>query len=155
MIVLKPWNECSDDAFLIRRQVFVIEQQVPLEMELDEWDELAFHALAFADESEVIMGTGRLVIEQNIDHDQVIELNQSYRVGRIGRLAILKKYRSRGYGSELLQALINKGLELGLKEFYLHAQINALNFYREFGFESEGDVFEEAGILHRTMRRLN
>lgn len=120
----------------IRYQVFVIEQKVPEEMEWDEYDQDAFHAVAKSHDQ--IIGTGRLILNQTI--------------AKIGRMAIDKEFRGKGIGIGILRALINKGKEKGAQEFILHAQTHAIAIYAKEGFEPYGPIFDEAGIPHVEMR---
>lgn len=140
-VLIKNWTNQSREAIPIRFEVFVKEQNVPEEIEIDEDDAIAWHALAYKDSSAI--GTARLVLEAYDDNSNV---------GKIGRMAVLKKFRSYGVGTELIKALIQFGVDMGLKEFYLNAQLSAQGFYRNFGFIPEGEIFEDAGILHQTMR---
>jgi predicted GNAT family N-acyltransferase len=143
-LLVENWVEAQDLAIPIRFQVFVNEQKVPEEMELDEDDSGAWHALVFS--GNVAIGTARLVVE----NEGLDEL--SGQVGRIGRLAVLKNYRRQGVGADLLKTLIQYGVDRGIHEYYLHAQLSAQGLYEKMGFISEGDIFEEAGILHQSMR---
>jgi predicted GNAT family N-acyltransferase len=122
------------DLRAVREPVFVVEQQVPLEMEWDELDPQCRHVIARDDQHQPI-GTGRLTPEH-----------------KIGRMAVLKEWRGRGVGEALLLALIEQARELALAEVSLHAQVDAIGFYEKFGFESYGERFEEAGIQHQSMR---
>ncbi|MBJ7380381.1 MAG: GNAT family N-acetyltransferase [Polynucleobacter sp.] len=132
-IEITPWEEAQAIAFPIREAVFVQEQQVPANLELDEFDPIAWHALAKLKGADV--GTARLLPD-----------------GKIGRMAVLKPYRLQRVGSALLNALLIHGELEGIKQFYLSAQIDALYFYEKFGFEMYGPQFEEAGIRHIEMR---
>ncbi len=131
-ITIMGWEEAKHLAYPIRLTVFVNEQQVPEELELDEDDPTAWHAVVFKDEQAI--ATGRLL-----------------RNGKIGRLAVLKEYRGQGHGTMLMQALIEHGKQEGITNFYLHAQRTALAFYERFGFTTNGPVFNEAGIDHIKM----
>lgn len=113
--------------------MFVVEQRVPEELEWDELDERAYHVLATSEAGDAV-GTGRL----NLD-------------GRIGRMAVLREWRGRGVGSAILQALLALAAKEGCTSVRLHAQVQALEFYRRFGFRATGPQFDEAGIPHRTM----
>ncbi|MFY9203478.1 MAG: GNAT family N-acetyltransferase, partial [Limnochordia bacterium] len=124
-------------ALAIRWRVFVDEQHVPPELEQDEYDQTAVHFGAF-DHGQMV-GTGRIVI-----HGEK---------GKIGRLAVLKPYRGRGIGMQLLEAMVGYLTELGLSEAYLGAQIQAVGFYEKAGFAAEGELFDDAGIPHRMMRK--
>jgi GNAT superfamily N-acetyltransferase len=75
----------------------------------------------------------------------------SDRRGQIGRMAVLEGYRKKGIGTELLQALIERGKSSGIKEFELHAQVLVIPFYEKLGFQSHGEIYDEAGIPHRNM----
>jgi len=145
---VQRWADISQQALTIRYQVFVIEQAVPLELELDGLDEFAWHALVLDRGTPV--ATGRLLIEDEVEFDG--SLNPPKKIGRIGRMAVLKDARCRGLGSKLLELLLKKGIELGVDEFYLHAQLSAKSLYERYGFIAEGEIFEEAGIGHQLMR---
>lgn len=136
MILIQSWAEAKQAAWAIRKQVFIEEQGVPEEMELDEFDLTAQHALAYLDSR--CIGTARL-----------ITLPGS--IGRIGRMAVLPAHRGTGIGGQLLGALIDQGKSLGITHFELHAQLSAIPFYERWGFIAQGDIYEEAGIAHRDM----
>lgn len=123
-------------ALEIRMKVFVEEQNVPSEEEHDAFDSVARHFGVFYDGR--MVGTGRLVVN-----------NQE---GKIGRVAISKTYRGLGLGQNLIQTIIAAGKRDGLTNFVLGAQLQALGFYELLGFKAEGDVFQDGGIPHRTMR---
>lgn len=142
-ISVQPWQPIQSQASSIRRQVFIVEQAVPHDLELDGLDDQAWHVL-IQTEGQAI-ATARLLFEMD-------DLNPPKKIGRIGRMAVLAPFRRRGYGQELLKALIAKGHELGVREFYLHAQLSAQPLYEKFGFVAEGEIYEEAGIAHQTMR---
>ena len=136
MILIKPWHQAMMVALPIRLGVFVEEQGVPENLELDEFDELADHALAF--NGAVCIGTARLTRSANGG-------------AQIGRMAVLPEYRRQGLGTQLLQALIEQGQSQGVTRFELHAQVSAIGFYEKQGFIIQGEQYEEAGILHRNM----
>lgn len=142
-ISVQPWSQIEMPAKAIRRQVFIIEQAVPEELELDGLDDQAWHVLIQNEDKPI--ATARLLLEPD-------ELHSGRKVGRIGRMAVLQPFRRQAYGQELLKALIQKGDELGVHEFYLHAQLSAQPLYERFGFIAEEEVFDEAGIAHQTMR---
>jgi predicted GNAT family N-acyltransferase len=133
-IELMSWERARRLASPIRFQVFVREQRVPAEIELDDMDAPSLHAIAF--ENEKPIGTGRLLPD-----------------GHIGRMAILKEWRRRGIGAAILKALIDAAERRGDSEIALSAQLHAVEFYRTHGFEPVGDVYEEAGIPHQAMVR--
>lgn len=137
MITVKRVENKSEfeQAYKIRLEVFVKEQKVPEEIELDEFDEIADHVVAYRDGEPV--GCGRVFLEG--DH------------ARIGRVAVLKKERKKGVGKMICEELIRIGREKGAKKFVLDAQVRATGFYRKLGFSVTGDVFMEAGIEHVRM----
>lgn len=135
-VVLGDWAAMAADARPLREAVFIIEQQVPVELEWDEFDESSVHALAY-DENGMALGTGRLLPD-----------------GHIGRMAVRKAARGNGIGSAILTALMNAARVRGNVEVVLNAQVHAESFYARFGFVREGDVFPDAGIPHIRMRRL-
>ena len=135
-ILLKSWKEAEVDAFLVRQEVFILEQSVPAELELDEFDSSAAHILAYQDAH--CIGTGRLV-------------NLSAKQAQIGRMAVLAKFRGKGIGKQILQKLVDLAASQGVLEIILHSQVSAIPFYGKLGFQAQGDVYEEAGIPHRNM----
>ncbi len=127
--------DCSSEVLTdIRTEVFVLEQGVPVELELDGMDAKSHHFLATTEEGKPV-GTARLL--------------QS---GQIGRMAVLKSYRRHGIGRQLLDAAVVKAQQMKMPEIYLHAQTHALDFYAKSGFEAFGDIFDDAGIPHRAMK---
>ena len=135
ILVLGCWSELREQALPLRLAVFVKEQGVPLELECDEFDEQAIHALVTNQVGRVI-ATGRLLAD-----------------GRIGRLAVAPERRSTGVGTRVLQALMDRARDLGMGQVHLHARFEAEPFYRKFGFTSQGGVFDEAGSPHIHMVR--
>ena len=133
-IELMPWKKARGHAAPIRFAVFVEEQGVPIDIELDGHDVLSVHAIVFDEEKPV--ATGRLLPD-----------------GHIGRMAVLKDWRRRGIGALMLQSLMQRAKERGYTEVALSAQVQAVPFYRAHGFEAEGEEYLEAGIKHLTMKR--
>jgi predicted GNAT family N-acyltransferase/gamma-glutamylcyclotransferase (GGCT)/AIG2-like uncharacterized protein YtfP len=122
-------------AFAIRMRVFVKEQGVPQEIELDRDDKRAVHFLATV--AGTAVGTARVVMRQG--------------GAKIGRMAVVKSYRGKGVGKALLQRAIVSAKDQGAERIYLHAQLPVIGFYEKMGFGCVGPVFDEAGILHRKM----
>jgi predicted GNAT family N-acyltransferase len=139
MMILKVRRVSSQKemtkAFTIRMRVFVREQGVPEEIELDRDDQRAIHFLAFAGPRAV--GTARVVLHRDS--------------AKIGRMAVLKSYRGQGVGKKLLERATETAKKWGAKSIYLHAQVPVIGFYQRMGFHCVGPVFEEAGIPHRKM----
>ncbi len=125
----------------LRWQVFVEEQDVPPELESDELDETACHALAFMDG--LVAGTGRVVM---------IESGEA----RVGRMAVRVDVRRQGIGGQMLRFLETAAAAEGAVEVTLHAQRYVSAFYLAHGYVEEGEPFEEAGIEHIMMcKRLS
>lgn len=133
-ILIKKADWVSDNTKLkyLRRKVFIEEQGVAEELEWDTMDETAFHCLAYIDDKPV--GTARLQFD-----------------GQIGRMAVLKKYRNKGIGKKLLKYLINYHQSQSKTAITIHAQSQAIEFYKKIGFIKKGDEFMEAGIPHFIM----
>jgi predicted GNAT family N-acyltransferase len=134
-VELDTWEKLAAEAVPIRHAVFVEEQGVPVEIELDEWDQRSLHAIA-RDGAGRAIGTGRLLPD-----------------GHIGRMAVLKSVRGSGVGTAILRALMDAARARGWRAVALNAQTHAAPFYRRLGFVEEGDVFDDAGIAHIAMRR--
>lgn len=128
-------NDAKAQAFAIRMRVFVREQGVPKEIELDRDDRRALHFLASV--SGKAVGTARIVMRRGN--------------AKIGRMAVLKSYRHQGVGAKLLQRAVATAKKLGARKIYLHAQVAVIGFYEKLGFRGVGPVFDEAGIAHRKM----
>ena len=133
-ITIGDWETLRAHAQPIRFEVFVDEQKVPAEIELDEMDALSIHAVAY-DEAGQPLATGRLLPD-----------------GHIGRMAVRRAGRGQGVGGAVLQALIDAARQRGDREVILNAQTHAAPFYARYGFAREGEEFMEAGIPHITMR---
>jgi predicted GNAT family N-acyltransferase len=118
----------------IRFVVFVEEQKVPAEMELDDWDAQSVHAIAIGADGKAL-GTGRLLPD-----------------GHIGRMAVLAAARGAGVGSALLRALMEEARLRGHRHAVLSAQRHAIPFYRRHGYEVVGTEYLDAGIPHVDMR---
>lgn len=127
-----------DDAFAVREAVFVQEQRIDHAVEFDGLDQGSDHLLAKIGDQAV--GTLRL---RKVD-DQT---------SKIERVAVLKSARSLGIGALLIEAAVHRLYEQGVGDALLHAQTHALGFYKKFGFEAYGGVFDEDGIPHQAMRR--
>ena len=116
----------------LRREVFIVEQGIS---EADEWDgedATSVHVLATLNRDPV--GTGRM-----------------NGAGKIGRIAVMSGLRGRGIGTLILRRLLQEARRLGIREPYLHAQVQAVPFYERLGFSRKGDEFDEAGIPHVRM----
>ncbi|WP_096200242.1 GNAT family N-acetyltransferase [Bacillus sp. FJAT-45350] len=139
MALKKITNENDlQKAFHIRKEVFVKEQEVPLEDEFDEFDtvnEKCEHILMYYNDEPV--GTGRLRFVNG--------------VGKIERICILKSYRKMGFGKNIIKALENIAKEKEVFKVKLHGQTQAEGFYKNLGYKTSSDIFMEDGIPHVLM----
>ena len=132
-----------DEALAIRRRVFVEEQGVPVEEEIDHHDadpadvSTALHVLVYRDGAPI--ATGRLLLPHDGEG------------AHIGRVAVLQEHRRTGAGRAVMQALQALASDHGLCDITLAAQLHAIGFYERLGYAARGEVFLDAGIEHRWM----
>ena len=138
-VVTGDWQQLGREAGALRRAVFVKEQRIPEELEWDEFDATALHAVARNGLGRVV-GTARLVAG-------------GPKRGRIGRMAVHRVLRGGGIGASVLKALEDAARSRGDSEVMLHAQRSAESFYRRTGYAPHGGPFDEAGIAHIEMRK--
>ncbi len=136
-IELGNWQSLAAGARQVRNEVFIDEQHIPIDMEIDQADETAVHALA-CNRMGVPVATGRL-------------LQRSPGVGQIGRMAVTRVLRGANLGRDVLLVLLQAANQRGDHAVVLHAQRNAEPFYARFGFVARGEAFAEAGIMHIEM----
>ena len=129
------WPDDQSTLKAIRFEVFVEEQKVPAEEEIDAHDPVSIHAIVWTDGTAA--GCGRLLPD-----------------GHIGRMAVRKPYRGRGVGAFVLQHLIERARQRGDHEVVLSAQTHAMGFYQKFGFVAEGGEYLDCNIPHRDMRKI-
>lgn len=137
---IKPVESAQEmeAAHALRRQVFVEEQGVPADMEVDDMDATAFHVIATQDG--VVVATGRLLTDTP---DQ----------GLIGRMAVAESLRRQGIGGSILALLEDEARSRGMTQITLHSQSHVKEFYAVWGYQEEGYPFMEAGIQHVLMRK--
>lgn len=136
------WQTTKAKLRAIRSEVFIEEQNVPVELEWDDKDETATHFLVTLDDTPI--GCARII--------DITPSDAGIHQAAIGRMAILKTHRGQGYGLALLDALISYCKQAGFTHIVLAAQCHAIGFYQQLGFEPEGDIFMDAGIEHRRMQ---
>lgn len=134
------WAALGKDAAKLRTAVFVQEQGIAPQMEWDEADGTAVHAVAYNGMGQGV-ATGRLTRHMS-------------GVGKIGRMAVHRVLRGSHIGQEILRALMDAAKSRGDTEIVLHAQRSAEGFYRRLGFVPRGEPFEEVGIAHIEMFRV-
>jgi predicted GNAT family N-acyltransferase len=137
MLELKIINGEKDlnEALAIRAKVFIEEQKVPPELEWDDKDKIATHFILYLDQKPI--GTARVFLEDNNWY--------------IGRMAVLKEYRGKGYGKFIMQEIMKFLSAKKPNKIIINAQIAVLGFYRKFGFVEVGEEFWDAGIKHKAM----
>ena len=133
-VEIVAWSAAREALLAVRTEVFVREQQVPEDLERDALDPGCWHVLA-SDAGGRAIGAGRLLPTR-----------------RIGRMAVLPEWRSRGVGAAMLQALLRQARGNGWTDVALDAQAGAIAFYQRHGFVAHGARFMEAGIEHQAMR---
>ncbi|WMW22608.1 GNAT family N-acetyltransferase [Methanolobus mangrovi] len=133
-------SEDFSDAYDVRKNVFVLEQSIDESLELDEYDAISLHLVVYNNRTPV--ATGR-----------VFGYSDSFVIGRI---CVLKEYRSMHLGTLLMEKLIEKAISMRAKEVHLSSQLYATGFYSKFGFEEYGNTYLDAGIEHISMvRKVN
>ena len=117
----------------IRHQVFIVEQNVPQHVEIDQFEDLARYLLATLDGQ--FVGTARW--------------RKTTKGIKLERFAVLKENRTYGVGRALVEFMLEKVINEAV--VYLHAQDHVIIFYKKFGFQPVGDYFYEGGISHQEM----
>jgi YbgC/YbaW family acyl-CoA thioester hydrolase len=135
------WSELGTDAAKLRVAVFVEEQGIPLEMEWDEADKTALHAVAY-NRLNAPLATGRLLPTETVNGVASCKL---------GRMAVHRVMRGSKIGRDVLNTLMAAAKVRGDAEIVLHAQLSAENFYAKQGFAARGAPFDEVGISHQEM----
>lgn len=125
------------EAYQVRKEVFVDEQNVPLEEEIDQFEDEATHFVLYkADEPS---GAGRFRIVDGY--------------GKVERICVKENARKTGAGKEIMHAIESFAKEKGVPALKLHAQTHAIPFYERIGYEVISEEFLDAGIPHRTMKK--
>jgi predicted GNAT family N-acyltransferase len=138
VLVTDPESRAA--AMSLRMEVFVVEQGVSAEIEIDGRDDEAEHAVVFDPADGSALATARLLTVQG--------------VGIVGRVAVRKDRRGSGLGAVVMDVIEQRASELGLPVLELHAQRDAQGFYARCGYEAYGDTYLEAGIPHVSMRKV-
>ena len=132
-ILATRWHLAPKQISIVRERVFIEEQGIPPHFEWESSDQNCIHVVAYHHHHDPI-GTGRILSSHCI-----------------GRIAVLKPWRSQGVGRALLLTLMDIGRALGFSDLYLNAQHTVTGFYSRYGFSACGEPFLEAGILHQRM----
>jgi predicted GNAT family N-acyltransferase len=123
--------EDINTCYKLREIIFIQEQNVPIEEEIDDNDRIAIHFLLF---NEIPVGVGRIVVNGD--------------VAIVGRIGIIKDYRNKGAGAFLMKEIIAYCKKQNLKKIILGAQEQALNFYKKLGFKVCSEKYIDANIPH-------
>ena len=134
-VQLVSWQSHRDELLSVRQEVFVVEQKVPAEEEVDELDPVAVHFLATDSDGRAV-GTARVLAD-----------------GHIGRVAVLKSERGQGIGRALTEAATEYLKVQRFESAKLNSQLAVTEFYEKLGFESHGEVFYECDIAHIAMEK--
>ncbi|WP_416825589.1 GNAT family N-acetyltransferase [Ectobacillus polymachus] len=124
-----------NDAFFIRKTVFVEEQGIPIQDEFDQYEDVANHIVIYNNEEPV--GAGRLRIVDN--------------VAKLERICVLASYRKYGVGKLIVTTMEDLGKEKGMTKAMLHGQTQAEHFYKKLGYHTITEPFMEDGIPHVIM----
>lgn len=135
-VIITEYAKFEDEIRSVREAVFVVEQNVPRELDIDHLDSQSVHALVF--DHHIPIATGRIDLSQQ---------------GKIGRVAVLKKHRRRGAGRLVIQALEKYAQENQQKKLWFHAQLSSIPFYSSLGYKVVSEEFLEADIVHRKMEK--
>lgn len=127
----------KDDAFTVRKIVFVDEQNVPMEEEIDQYEDSATHIVLYDDGEPV--GAGRF---REVDG-----------LGKVERICVLASHRKKGAGNIIMTKIEDLAKERGFKKLKLNAQTHAEPFYNKLGYETVSGIFMDAGIPHVTMTK--
>lgn len=128
----------KEDAFDVRRKVFVEEQGVPLNLELDELDNTSDHFVVYS--NTIPIGAGRI-------------RETSPLTGKVERVCILPEYRGLHLGKLIMQTLEDHAANKGFKKVILNAQSYAIPFYEKIGYTITSPEFMDADIPHRAMEK--
>jgi len=133
-------KEEKKQAFQIRTSVFVDEQKVPMEEEIDEFEDSALHFIGY--ENNVPIAASRLRWVDDF--------------GKLERVCILKEYRGKSYGTDMINRMEKEVTKKGCTKTKLNAQTRAIDFYKRLGYKVVSGEFLDAGIPHVTMtKQLN
>ena len=135
-----PGDGTLEDAFEIRREVFVDEQDVDEDIEYDGRDDESIHFVITDTETDTPAGTARLRTTGD-------------GTGKPERVAVRKSYRGEGLGRRLMELIESEARNQDCHRTLLHAQVQVIEFYRKIGYAVTSDEFEEAGITHVEMEK--
>jgi predicted GNAT family N-acyltransferase len=144
-------DEAYEDALSVRYRVFVDEQGVDPDLEVDDHEAEATHFVAYEGDDPV--GVARLRAYDPAEYDEAPTAEHDEPVAKIERMAVLRGHRGRGVGRAILEAVEERARERGFERARLHAQVRSAGFYENLGYKRVGEEFEEAGIPHVVMEK--
>lgn len=144
-------DETYEDALSVRYRVFVDEQGVDPDLEVDDHEEEATHFVAYEDGDPV--GVARLRTYDPGEYETGPVTEDGDPVAKIERMAVLRSHREQGVGRTILEAVEERARDGGFETARLHAQVRSAGFYESLGYERAGAAFEEAGIPHVAMEK--
>lgn len=122
-------------AYRVRKAVFVEEQHVPIEIEIDEYEDDSIHFICLNDTTPI--GASRLRLLDSL--------------GKLERICVLKEYRGQSIGKQIIKEMEKEIIKHGINTAKLNAQTHAISFYESLGYEVVTGEFMDAGIPHVTM----
>jgi len=131
-IIIANWHQDKENLHGIRKKVFIEEQHVPEALEWDEHDDSATHFM--------VTLNNKAIATARLKHD-----------GQIGRMAVLREFRHKNIGSQLLNFILLTANNKKINSIFLHAQVQVIDFYKKHNFTEEGEIFLDANILHQKM----
>jgi predicted GNAT family N-acyltransferase len=136
-VIIASNEQQRQDAFTIRKVVFVDEQNVPIEEEIDEHENESAHFVLYSKQEPVGAGRFRLVDG----------------VGKVERICVHSTERGKGAGREIMLAIEEYAKNQSIPILKLNAQTQAIPFYEGLGYQIISDEFLDAGIPHRAMKK--
>lgn len=137
IIKIAETNKEINDAFYIRKTVFVKEQHVPLSIEMDDYDNEAIHFIGYLNDVPILAGRLRFVNDY----------------GKLERICVLKEHRGKSFGKHVIQKMESTVKRHGYDKAVLNAQEHAIDFYKKLGYHVISKPFIDAGIPHVTMEK--
>lgn len=132
----------------IRTAVFIKEQKVPRDIEMDECENTSWRIIGGSGRKYIIAFYGKRAIGCG-------RLRFTDGKAKLERVAVLKRYRNKGFGTLILKYMVKYAKRKNPKEIYMHAQYYLKDYYAKQGFRPAGRIFYEAGIKHIKMRLVN
>lgn len=140
-------DNSNEDILSIRKEVFIIEQQVPKDIEYEINENERIHCCLYLGNE--LIAYGRIVLPYEHARKAL-----NIKCVRVGRVCVRKKYRYQGYGRKIMNFIESNLKKWGISKIEVHAQLQAKEFYLSLGYLINGDIFSEAGIEHIEMYKI-